>query len=155
VRRVESVHHLLQLHDVEFVEAAYHALLRRAPEPSALDLNTRLLREGHDKEALLYGLAISEEAARRPSELHDLPPFLHLHRRLRTSRLAPLLKLVYLFRRQRMQMNRIENALGRLQAAAASGRVNGGDATQTLAYASIKSPRAREIFRKLSRATSA
>jgi hypothetical protein len=149
MRPIASLAQLLELHDAEFVDAMHLALLGRAPDRGAREGYIRVLREGHDKEAVLYGLATSEEAKRYKNNLHDLPPFLHLHHRMRSRPFGPLLKMVYLLRKHRMQLNRIENTLGRLQSGSLSpGRSrNGGTG-----YNSITSPRAREIFRRLRRA---
>jgi hypothetical protein len=149
VRHIVSVHQLLELHDAEFVDAAHHALLGRAPERGTRDGYIQVLRDGHDKDAVLYQLAISEEAKRHANDLRDLPAFLHLQHRLRSRPFGPILKLVYLLRKHRMQLNRIENALGRLQSRGpSSGQSDYSDA----GYKSITSPRARMIFRRLRRA---
>jgi len=152
---------LLRLYDTDFLAAAYETLLGRPLDVAGLQSYLTALREGLDREFVIYTLATSPEGLGFQSDLDGLPQFLKLQTRLRKSRFAILLRFVYRIRRQRLQTNRIETMIGgldsrlsRLENAQQSPRGLSGSPLsrrdhQGDAESFIKSPRAREIFQRL------
>jgi len=120
-----------------------------------------VLREGHDRESIIYALATSPEGAKFQSDLDGLPQFLNLQRRLRRRPFSIFLKVIYGIRRQRLQINRLENMIGCLDRRL-SNLENGASIPGVTHTASssrpkqdsdadsfIKSPRAKDIFARL------
>lgn len=69
---IVSVIDLLALPIPEFVEASYHHMLGRSPQPAEIKAQCGLLRAGHGRSRFLGDLAKSEEyRARRDGALHN------------------------------------------------------------------------------------
>jgi len=91
---------LLTLNDVDFVRAAYRALLKREADPSGERNYLELLRSGHDKVGLLGDMARSEEARQRGASIRGLKGALILRKLGRLPIVGPFaLKMGSLFRR--------------------------------------------------------
>jgi predicted SAM-dependent methyltransferase len=71
---------LLHLQDTDFVEAAYWAILKRAPEPDGLTYYSTRLRGGVRKLQILGELASSEEARKAGVEIPGLAAALRMQR---------------------------------------------------------------------------
>jgi hypothetical protein len=166
--KINSVHDLLRLYDADFLAAAYETLLGRRLDIDGVRSYLNLLREGHDREFVIYALATSPEGLQFQSDLDGLPQFLKLQQRLRRSPLAIFLRVVYRLRYQRLQANRVESMIGCLESSIVrlESRITRLESVaQTLrevavstasppnedrqALRLIKSPRAREIFDRL------
>jgi hypothetical protein len=159
--KINSVHDLLRLYDTEFLAGAYETLLGRPLDIDGVRSYLNAMREGHDREFVIYSLATSPEGLRFQSDLDGLPQFLRLQKRLRTAPFSILLKALYGLRRQRLQVNRLENMIGcldsRLNKIESAAQTPREIASATLspptqddkANSLIKSPRAREIFDRL------
>ncbi len=141
--------------------AAYESLLGRPLDIDGVRSYLNVIREGHDREFVIYALATSPEGLQFQSELDGLFQFLKLQRRLRRRPLSFFVKVVYGFRRQRLQANRLENMIGvlesrlsKLERAAAQPReaivsTSAGPNQDHEADNLIKSPRAHDIFERL------
>jgi hypothetical protein len=159
--KINSVHDLLRLYDADFLAAAYETLLGRRLDIDGVRSYLNLLREGHDREFVIYALATSPEGLQFQSDLDGLPQFLKLQQRLRRSPLAIFLRVVYRLRYQRLQANRVESMIGclesriaRLESVAQTPREVAVSTASPpnedrQALRLIKSPRAREIFDRL------
>jgi FkbM family methyltransferase len=91
---------LLTLNDVDFVRAAYRALLKREADPTGERNYLELLRSGHDKVRLLGDMARSQEAQRTGTSIPGLKGALLLRKLGRLPIVGPLaLKIGSLFRR--------------------------------------------------------
>lgn len=66
------VNHLLSLHGVDFVTAAYRSLLGREPDPYGMQNYLARLKHDIDKGAILYELAISDEGRARAANVGGL-----------------------------------------------------------------------------------
>ena len=91
---------LLVLNDVDFVRAAYRALLKREADPTGERNYVELLRSGHDKVRLLGDMARSEEARRSGASIPGLNGALMRRKLGRLPVVGPFaLKVGSLFRR--------------------------------------------------------
>ena len=78
--RTPDLQALLHFQDKQFVEAAYWAILRRAPEPEGLTYYLTRLRSGARKLQILGELSSSEEAYKAGIEIPGLRPALRMQR---------------------------------------------------------------------------
>jgi hypothetical protein len=69
---ITDVDHLMALHDEAFVDAAYHFLLGRAPDPDGRAFYLAQIRSGHPKDWMLAKLRLSREGQERAVDLPGL-----------------------------------------------------------------------------------
>lgn len=82
---VRSINDLMELYDAAFVEAAYHAMLRRGADPSGKEYYLRRLRAGYGRIAVLDQMSKGDEANPRWEEVSGLRRVLHRYRAARRS----------------------------------------------------------------------
>jgi hypothetical protein len=107
---IRHVNQLIALNDVALVESLYRTLLKRAPDPDGMEFYVGQLRAGYSKGSMLVAIAASPETKAAGLELPGLRKFIGAQRRRDRS----LWRLISGKRQREMQMNRLENTLGRI-----------------------------------------
>ena len=80
-RVINSVEELLDLHDEEFIHAAFLCVLGRNPDPEGLTYYLKRIRSGVGKQEILGQIALSSEGLQNRPTLPGLPKVISAERR--------------------------------------------------------------------------
>lgn len=111
---INHVNQLLALHDIAFVRAAYQHLLRRDADDAGERFYIARLREGIAKADIIFEISQSDEGKRAGAKLAGLREFVVAHPPVRGWGFR---STVVRLTRIEKQVNRLENQLGRANAA--------------------------------------
>lgn len=112
MRQAKHIAQLFDLHDMDFVVAAYRSVLGREPDDEGLKHYTDRLRAGISRATMLHEISRSQEAKLFGAQIEGLPKLLKQAELSRVQRILRRLR-----RDPELPLNRIENALGRLDQA--------------------------------------
>ena len=105
---IRHINQLIALNDVALVESLYRTLLKRAPDPDGFEFYVGQLRSGYSKGSLVVAIAASPEARAAGLDLPGLRKFIAAQKWRDRSLWR------FIGRKREMQMNRLENSLGRI-----------------------------------------